>query len=357
MLELRQAVEKVAPTPKSYSELLVEFNDRNRQEGLPKGELIKFNIESDDLTVYNPELVVIDGQTCIWARVEERGIEKHSVVRLFKEGKNSEWEVVVGAPVFKGLQDPFYCGIIDGYHIFGGVQVYDVARTPDLGYRNVFYRYRNSFTELVNQNEEICGPFAVGPEKMKDIQLIQIEKGRIGVFTRPQGPYGRFGGRGRIGYFEIESLDTLESALADYNRQKDPETLIQGLFIDEEWGGTNELFNLPDGRIGVLGHIAGFGEKTYIAANGEKEAKKDYYPITFIFDPEDKFVSDVQIIATAEQFPPVEVKKDDLGSVFYPCGLVGLGNGYAWLYGGIGDRKAVRILIKDPRLGDKVGEL
>jgi len=345
MLELEQAAENVAPTPKSFSELLIEFNTKNKREGLPKGELLKFNIEDNFLTVYNPAPVVIDGQKYLWARVEERKTEKDSVVRLFKEGKKGKWEVVPGAPVFEELQDPFYCGIIGGYHILGGVRVYDVAGTPDLGYRTVFYRYKNSFTELVNSNGETSHPFVVGPGKMKGIRLIQRENGRIGVTTRPQG---KFGGRGRIGYFEIESLDTLESVLADYDRQKNPETLNWGLFVDEEWGGANELFNLPDGKIEVLGHIAGFGENSL---------KKNYYPITFIFDPETRSANNVQIIATAKQFDPVKVKKGDLGSVFYPCGLVSLGNSFAWLYGGIGDTKAGRILIKDPLLGDKVGQL
>ena len=339
MSELEQPVEQVAPNPKSYSELLIEFNDKNKQEGLPKGELLKFNIEDDALTVYNPAPVVIDGQTYLWARVDERITEKDSVVRFFKEGKNGEWEVVEGAPIFKRLQDPFYCGIIGGYHILGGVQVYETAGTPDLGYRTVFYRYKNSFVELVNSNGEIRNPFVVGPGKMKGIRLIQRENGRIGVFYRPQG---QFGGRGRIGYFEIESLDTLESALADYDRRKDPNTLIHELFVDEEWGGANELFNLHDGIIGVLGHIAGFGENSN---------KKNYYPMTFIFDPETRSVSNVQMIATAEQFDPVEAKKSDLGSICYSGGLVRLVNGYVWLYVGIGDTKAGRILIKDPFWG------
>ena len=335
MSELEQVAEKVAQ-PRSYSELLGEFYNKNKIIGLPRGELLKFNIEDDVLTVYNPAPVVIDGQTYLWARVEPRTTEKHSVVRLFKEGKKDNWEVVDGAPIFKRLQDPFYCGMIDDYHILGGVQVYDLPRTLDLGYRTVFYRYRKSFTELVNPDGKIRNPFVVGPEKMKGIRLIQRANGRIGVTVRPQG---QFGGRGRIGYFEIESLDTLESTLADYDRQQDVKTLNGSLFVNEEWGGANQLFILPDGKIGVLGHIAGFAQKS---------SKKNYYPMTFIFDPQTKLVSNVQIIATAEQFPPVMVKKSDLGSICYSGGLVRLDNGNAWLYVGVGDSKAGRILIKDP---------
>lgn len=335
MSELGQITEDVGP-PKSYSQLLAEFDNRNKQEGFPKGELLTFTIEDDTLTVYNPAPVVIDVQTYLWARVESRTTEKDSLVRLFKEGKNGEWEIVDGAPIFKKLQDPFYCGTINGYHVLGGVQIYEVAGTPDLGYRTVFYRYKNSFTELVNPNGEIRSPYVLGSEKMKGIRLIQRENGRIGVSVRP---LGRFGGRGRIGYFEIESLDQLESALANYDRQKDPKTLIGDLFVDEEWGGANELFNLPDGRIGVLGHIAGFGEKG---------TKKNYYSMTFVLDPQTRFVTNVQIISTAEQFPPVLVKRSDMGSICYSGGLVRLGHGRAWLYLGIGDTKVGRILVKDP---------
>lgn len=330
----REPAETLAPTPKSCRELLREFH-KNRGD-LPKGELLKFNItKSDGLTVYNPAPVV-SGQTYLWARVEKRKTERNSVVQLFEE-KNGVWEVVEGAPVFKNLQDPFYCGIIDGYHILGGVQVYDVEGNPNLGYRTIFYRYNESFIELVKPNGKTSDPFVVGPGQMKGIRLIQIGNGRIGVTTRP---HGQFGGPGRIGYFEIESLDTLQSALAEYDLQQDPETLNGGLFVDKEWGGANELFNLPDGKIGVLGHIAGYGKNS---------TKKNYYSMTFIFDPQTRSASNVQIIATAEQFlPAVEVKKDDLGSICYSGGLIRLNNGYAWLYVGIGDTQVGRILIKDP---------
>lgn len=333
------------PISKGHRDLLAEFHNKHALGGLPTGELLTFNLGKNfsHLAVYNPAPVDIDGILHIWARVEEITDEKNSAVMLFTPGKNEgEWDIVEGAPVFKGLQDPFYCGIIDGDHVFGGVQINEGVGTPHLGYRTVFYRYKNSYTELVDPHGGTVAPFAIGPEHMKDIRLIQREKGRIGVFTRPQGG-GQFGGRGRIGYFEIASLDELEEALAKYDREKDPKTLIQGLFVDaalgeEEWGGANQLFLLPDGMIGVLGHIAGF--------NGD--GKKDYYPITFVFDPKTKSLNHVQIIATAAQFPAVEAKKGDLGSILFSGGLVRSEDGYAWLYVGIGDSKGGRIRIKDP---------
>lgn len=324
------------PIPQKQKDLLVQFHDKNPPGNLPIGELLSFNLgeNSTHLTVYNPAPIEIDGHLHIWARVEERTDEKNSAVMLFKQEENGEWTPVEGAPVFKGLQDPFYCGIIDGDHVFGGVQIYDVPGTSHLGYRTLFYRYKNSWP---------VAPFAMGPKHMKDIRLIQRENGRISVFTRPQGG-DQFGGMGKIGYVEIASLDELEEALAEFDQKKDPNTLIQGLFVDGklgegEWGGANQLFLLPDGKIGVLGHIAGF--------NGD--GKKDYYPITFVFDPKTKSVSHVQIIATAAQFPPVVAKKGDLGSILFSGGLVQSDEeGYSWLYVGIGDSKGGRILIEDP---------
>lgn len=318
---------------RGFRELLLEMEITD----LPKGELLKFDLSegADQLTVYNPTPVVINGETFLWARVEDKALETGSKAMLFKEGKDGVWSIVEGAPVFNDLQDPFYCGLIDGKHIFGGVSVYKVPGEKNLGYRTVFYSFNESFTELVAPDGKTVEPFAVGPEKMKGIRLIQLAEGQIGVFTRPQGD---FGGRGKMGYFEIESIEELNAALSDFDSLKDPSSFIYGLFIDDEWGGPNQLHLLPGGRIGVVGHIAGFEDKT----------KKNYYPIAYIIDPKTKSISDVQILATTEQFPEVEAKKADLGKVIYTGGLLSLGNGYSWFYVGIGDTKAGRILIKDP---------
>jgi len=81
---------------------------------------------------------------------------------------------------------------------------------------------------------------------------------------------------------------------------------------------------------------------------GKEKTKKDYYPIAFIFDPKTKSISNIRIIATTEQFPPVEAKEEKLGNILYSGGLVSRGDGYAWLYVGIGDTNTGRILIKDP---------
>lgn len=352
MVDTEKIIEKVAPIPKGFRELLIEQKERGP---LPEAELLEFDLGENaaQLCVYNPAPMVIAGQTYLWERVEET--EKDSVVMLFKENKGKKkWNRVEGSPIFKNLQDPFYCGVIDGRHVIGGIQADNINGIISSEYRTVLYSFKESFTELVDINGETITPFATGPKNIKGVRLIEIEPGRIGVFVRPQALRPGFGGRGQIGYFEIEHLDELESALDNYDKVKDPETLLKGLFVgwesggEEEWGGANWLHHLPGGKIGVLGHIAGFGDETYITPDGKTEHKKDYYPITFVFDPKTRFVENVQIIATTERFPPVKVNKIDLGNGHYSGGLVRSGDGITWYYGGLADRKTERAPIKYP---------
>ncbi len=332
--------------PKSFRELLAKMET----DGSAKGELLKFDLGegNENLTVYNPTPMEIDGITYLWARVEDRSKETGSKAMLFKEGTDGIWRVVEGSPVFDNLQDPSYCGLIDGVHVFTGVQVYEDPASTNLGYRSVFFSFGETLSKLVAPGDKIIEQIAAGPEKMKGIRLIQIAQGRIGVFTRPQGA---FGDRGKMGYFEIKNIGELKGALNDYDRIKDPSTFIYGLFPDLEWGGPNQLFLLPKGRIGVIGHIAGFADEIYINAEGKEEHKKNYYPISFIFDPVSRKINDVQMLATTEQFDYVEPKEEKFGKILYSGGIESLGDGTAWLYLGIGDVAAGRKRIKHPFWG------
>ncbi len=315
---------------------------------LPVGELLKFN-GVEGLTVYNPAPITSEGVNYLWARAESPELETDSEIRLFRENENGEFSLVSEAPVFKDSKDPFDCGVVDGYHVFGGVQIYDVPGTSDIGYRTVMYKYRNLIFELLRPDRETVEPFLKGPEKMKGVRIIEIAPGRIGVFTRPQG---KFGGRGAIGYFEVENLDELESELTMHDEEMSHDSLIDGLFVTEgeaEWGGANALYLLSDGRIGVLGHIAGFGDNFFTRADGTLQAKKEYHAITFIFDPNTREVENVQIVATADQFPEVAAKNESLGSILYSGGLTNhTEDGYKWLHVGVGDSKSGKILIKYP---------
>ena len=119
-------------------------------------------------------------------------------------------------------------------------------------------------------------------------------------------------------------------------------------FIPEEWGGANEVHVLKDGRLGVLGHIARFDE----------EGARHYFAMAFEYDPECQHAGPMQIIAVREDFPPGDSKRPDLKDVIFPGGLVRQRDGTAWLYAGLSDSEAGRVLIPDPfrhfgRMGSK----
>ncbi|KKS94916.1 MAG: hypothetical protein UW68_C0008G0024 [Candidatus Collierbacteria bacterium GW2011_GWB1_44_6] len=307
----------------------------NREKNLPVGVLLKFNLGENlkGYSVYNPSPIEINGNKYLLGRVENRKSEKGAMVMLFSENEKGEWDIVEDAPVFKNTQDPFFCGIVDGFRIMGGVQTYEEEGNP---YRTVIYSFKEDLSELVVKGD-LVEPFFVGPEKMKGVRLIQRKNGKIGVFTRPQGD--DYGGRGKIGYFEINSLDDLNKELFN----KDNNKLIPGVFVErtggeDEWGGVNSLYLLNDGRIGVLAHIADFGP----------DGKKNYHAISFIFDPDNNSVSELKIIATADQFPATESKMSHLGGVVYVGGAVPLNEDKVRLFVGVADAESGYIDIDHP---------
>lgn len=299
-----------------------------------KGKLLSFDVEKGetdlnvsekDITIYNPTKPIINnGTRYLLARVEPKNSEKSKVV--FFEKKKKKWQVL-NHPIFD-LQDPFYVKNIHGWQILGGVKIYE-QDSEILDYQTVFYRYKKCATELIDKKGVLLKPFAVGPRKMKDIRLIELKNGKIGVFTRPQGGKA---GLGKIAYVEINSIDELGEMIPKAK-------IIENQFGDNEWGGVNELHLLNNGKIGVLGHIA-----------CHEGGVKHYYAISFVFDPQSQTASDIEIIVTADQFPKVKSKKPDLGKIIFSGGLERQNDGTADLYVGIGDTKAGQIEIADPFL-------
>lgn len=314
----------------NISKLLEEYQKRNPTHSRPKGEILEFDLPRSDnkeeLTIYNPtKPIEKDGKRFILGRVEPLDSEDSKVMFFVEE--NNKWKVY-SHPIFN-LQDPFYNKNIRGYQILGGVRTYIDPNSPDLGYETVFYKYRECATELIDSAGRLAEPFCVGPKKMKDIRLIELSSGKIGVFTRPQGGEA---GLGKIAYIEIDTLDELEKAIPQAK-------IIPGLFYGEEWGGANELYLLKNGNIGVLGHIAHFEGNL-----------RHYYAISFTFDRKLFEAFNVEILATAEEFPEVKSKNELLGKILFSGGLVRKDNGKAELYVGVGDTKVGRIHITDPFL-------
>ena len=323
---LKNKEKESAVAPQSCFELLKEFKQKEEKEKMPLGEKLEFRGVGDK-DVYNITAPFeVDGITYILGRVESRDSETDTESMFFvKEG-----DVLVPAenkPVFK-MQDPFFTKIDDEL-IVGGVEISPdptPANADKLAWKTVFYKGKN-----LNDLEK----FAEGPEGMKDIRIIKLLNGKIGVFTRPGDIYSREedGIGGKIGYIEIDSIDELNEEII--NKAK----IIEGLFTEEEWGGVNELHLLDDGKIGVLGHIACFEDEKQKMKKDEKEKNKCYYGMTFVFDPKLGQISKQKIIAEVKNFPKGEAKREGLKNVFYSGGLK-IEKNEVMLYGGTRDAEA-----------------
>ncbi len=282
-------------------------------------EKLRFTgIGTDD--VYNITAPFLDGRSLvIGGRVEPRSSEVSRVVFFAEE--DGWWSPLPHVPEPR-LQDPFVTRI-RGELVMGGVETFPHPQRPGaLGWRTRFYRGRSL---------EDLEPFAVGPDGMKDIRLVELPNGDIGVFARPQGTIG---GRGTIGFTKINSLDNLCPEAIN-----SAQLLEQ--FVPEEWGGANEVHPLANGLLGVLGHIACFDEG----------GNRHYYPMTFAFDPNsEKLASGMKIILTRSQLPPGPAKRPDLVDVIFSGGIVRHCDGHTTFYGGISDAEAYRVTICDPFL-------
>ncbi|MBP3040940.1 DUF1861 family protein [Bacillaceae bacterium Marseille-Q3522] len=258
-----------------------------------------------------------DGQMVIAGRVEARDTELSEVI-FFVE-KNGVWTPRGNTKSYL-LQDPFVSKI-RGQLVFGGVEVFP---NPEVEghflWRTVFYKGDN-----INQLTH----FANGPIGMKDIRLFEYNLENIGVFTRPQGEVG---GRGKIGFFMISSLEELSS------ERFEAASLIKEHFTDDEWGGVNQAFVNEKGQVFGLGHIACF----------DHEKNRHYYPISFEFLPESNEIKSMKIIAVRDDFPEGAAKRKDLTDVLFSGGLTFTEDGRAELYVGVSDAEAHMAVISDP---------
>jgi len=256
------------------------------------------------------------GRRVIAGRVEARDSEDSTAV--FFEERDSVWHPVEGAPLFR-LQDPFVAEIA-GELVFGGVEV-DLR--PELPiWHTVFYRGADLFD---------LRPFFAGPIGMKDIRLCELASGRVAVFTRPRGLKG---GRGTIGYTEVDTLDDLSIAAID------AAPMLDDMFHPLDWGGANEAHLLASGEIGVIAHAAYFEDDILYGT-------RRYYAVSFVFDPATHGWRDYRIVAARGQFAPGPAKRPDLADVVFSSGIERVGT-TTRLYAGTSDAEAQWLEIADP---------
>ncbi|MDQ6420345.1 DUF1861 family protein [Paenibacillus sp. LHD-117] len=299
------------------SELLAAYRAGGGKAG--QAEKIVFD-GMGDRDVYNIAAPFEDeGELVIAGRVESRDSEESEIWFFIRRGE--KWVPKDGAPVFK-LQDPFHTRI-GGLLVFGGVQTFPHPEVENaLSWRTVFYK-GDGIASLER--------FYEGPDQMKDLRLVELADGSVGVFTRPQGSKG---GRGKIGYTAVPSLERLTKEVV-------LEAPLLEQFLDEEWGGANEIHLLANGKLGVLGHVACFDER----------GDRHYYPMVFAYDPLTGAYTEMSLVAERADFVEGPTKRDDLKDVVFSGGIVRLPEGKAELYAGISDAEAQKIEIEDPFIG------
>lgn len=287
------------------------------QESLKKifldgNENLKFSGPIDVYNITKP--FQSGGETFIAARIEPRDLNFHAKTVFFKK-TGGEW--VIQNSTFN-LEDPFVT-TIKGELVFGGVETFRDEKGNFTGLQTVFFR---------GKTIEDLKEFARGPVGQKDIRLVEMKDGKIGVFTRPQrGEYGK----GQIGFTVIDSLEQLnEKTIEDA-------PLLSKRFLPGEWGGVNEAVLLEDGSILAVAH------RSYEDSDG-----RHYFGWLFIYYPESGMVKDLGIVTSTGDFPDCPARAEDLKFVFFSGGIEKAGNGYIYLYGGIRDAKPGRRLIPDP---------
>lgn len=311
---------------------MISMKDKKAQFELAKNVTI---YESKVLTfhgvegfdVYNCSLPFTwEGKEYIYGRVEKREEWARSWVRLFEKTGEDDYHLVKEHMIYQ-LEDP-YISIIQGEMVLGGTHVRKRSGKID-----TFYGYFYRGTDLNDLNY-----FTTGPDYMKDIRLVELMDGKIGVFSRPRNDEikKKYGTGAMIGFVVINTLDELTDEVIL------SATPIEGIFDKDEWGGCNQAYLLENGTIGVIGH------QCYTQPVEEGEALAVYVNISFEFDPATFEVKDRKIIGTRSCYPEGPSKVPNLIDCTFTSGISMRKDGKADLYGGMSDTMEGRITIDYP---------
>ncbi|XQJ25312.1 Protein of unknown function (DUF1861), putative [Leishmania guyanensis] len=256
------------------------------------------------------------GKHYIYGRVEKREIWAASHVRLFEETGKDEFTVV--PELSWELEDP-YVQNVNGEMIFGGTHVRKNGNCI-LSYYGYFYR--GTPVDL--------SYFTAGPDYMKDIRVVSLQDGRIGVFSRP-----RVGRKASIGFVILNSISELRAEVIAKAPALD-------ILSENAWGGVNQAYLLSSGKVGCVGHYS------YEDKNDKQQPQNVYVNYSFVLDPQSRAIADGKIIGTKGCYPPCEPKVPLLADCVFTSGIVMRGDGKVDLYSGVGDSHEGRIVIDYP---------
>jgi hypothetical protein len=280
----------------------------------------------DGYDVYNCSVPFTWGKRrYIFGRVERRSEWMRSFVRLFEECGKDEWSLVPDSMIYQ-LEDP-YISKVQGELVLGGTHVKVKA-----GRLDTYYGY---FYKGVDISDLYY--FTSGPDDMKDIRLVELADGKIGVFSRPRNEEIRksYGCESMIGFAVIDSLKELTEDVIENA------PYVEGLFVPDEWGGCNQAYLLESGKVGVIGHIS------YRNRMDGREISS-YMNMSFVLDPMTRETQDFKIIGTRNCYPDGPAKMPNLTDCAFTSGIVMRPDGRADLYSGIGDCQEGRVVIPYP---------
>ncbi|MBN1778368.1 MAG: DUF1861 family protein [Clostridiales bacterium] len=288
--------------------------------------LLRFH-GADGFDVYNCSIPFRwQGKNYLFGRVEKREDFASSATMLFERFGQDEYAAVPSGMAYP-LEDP-YVTFVRGELILGGTHVRKSRGELEAFYG---YFYRGSRPDWMTL-------FTSGPVNMKDIRLVELADGKLGVFTRPRGRHVEevYGSEAVIGFTVIDTIDQLDAETIE----KAP--IIPELFGRGEWGGCNQCCLLRDGCVGVVGH------RSYFSKDGQGVDQQVYLNISFIFDPDTHRASGMKIIGDKQCYPETEAMREDLRDCAFTSGIVMRSDGKADLYSGLGDVAEGRITIDSP---------
>lgn len=279
---------------------------------------------AEGFDVYNCSLPFTgtDGKRYMFGRVEKPKEWTNSTVWLFEEIGKDTYRRVANSMTYQ-LEDPFVQRI-HGELILGGTHVRKSG-----GKLETYYGY------FFRGDEQQMTYFTTGPDYMKDIRLVELADGRIGIFSRP-----RRGNTAQIGFTVIDSLEELNAEViagAPY---------LKGLLHEGEWGGVNQAYLLESGKVGVIGHMS------YEDVDADGNPLQVYVNTAFVLDPETSVATDPVIIGTRSCYPPQIPKEPFLGDCCFTTGILPRADGLVDLYSGVGDAGEGRITVDDPFRGE-----
>lgn len=300
--------------------------DYERKTPKKEGQLLRFEgVQGRD--VYNCSVPFEqNGKLYVLGRVEKRSEWANSTCYLFEQKADGVWYKV---PEFDALpiEDPFYTEI-NGESVVIGTHV-----LKECGKVKTYYGYFYRGKDIFNLKY-----FTTGPSYMKDIRLVQLPEGRVGIFSRPRSEEikKKYGSESRVGYTVVSALDDITADIiqnANY---------IENFFEIDEWGGVNQAFYLAKHLIGVIGHQC-YADK--LDCGGDKAV---YINTAYVVDVVLKTVKQKQIIATRRDYPEYPSKTAGLTDCAFTSGVSDIVNPRVKLYSGLSDSAQGVVEIDNP---------